>query len=221
MSFAHYIAPNGATPLTKQKSYVPYNRSLVCGVGINNSATPVVVNGEIIKSYDTWRGMLRRCYSVSRQKIQPTYAGCYVAEEWLRFSNFEKWYAENYIEGHQLDKDLLVPGNKMYGPKTCMFVPQAVNTLLLDCRAARGECPLGVCFNKTNRNYRARIRSEAFLRNLGSFDTPLKAHQAWQLAKADIIANFPTTDPRIRAALDKRAAQLRDDHAHGRITLKL
>ena len=120
-----------------------------------------------------------------------------------------------------MDKDILFPGNKTYSAETCVFIPRRLNTLLTDGGAARGAHPIGVSFHKSSQKYRALIQTGAGQKHLGSFSTPLAAHQAWQLAKAAIIEAFPTTDPRIRAALDKRAAQLRDDHAHGRTTVKL
>ena len=221
MSFAHYIAPNGASPLVKQESYVPYNRSLVYGIGLNDFPTPTCVNDKDIRSYTIWRVMLQRCYSELYREGRPTYTGCTVAEEWHSFTAFEKWFTANHTEGCQLDKDILFPGNKVYSAETCVFVSPALNALLLDHGAARGKYPLGVSLDNRRPRYQARVSTEAGRKCLGLFDTPLAAHQAWQLAKADIIANFPTTDPRIQAALDKRVAQLRDDYANNRITVKL
>lgn len=221
MTSANYTAPKGASPLIEPKLYTHPSRKLVQGVGTNDYPTPVVVDGKIITSYNVWSTMLSRCHSAGYHKKQPTYVGCSVVPEWHSFSTFEKWFSENYTEGYALDKDLLIPGNKVYGPDTCVFVPRALNNLLLDKRISRGACPLGVSFCKGKQKYQATVSIDAGNRHLGFFTAPLKAHQAWQLAKADIIANFPTTDPRIRAALDKRAAQLRDDHTNNRITTKL
>lgn len=210
-----------ASPLVEQKPYVPYNRRLVYGIGINDFPTPVVVNGKIIRAYSLWTTMLKRCYSAGCQKKQPTYTGCSVSKEWLSFTAFETWFAANYIEGYQLDKDLLVTGNRVYSSETCIFVSHAINSLLLDCRAARGEHPLGVSFNKRAKKYVAQISTGMDRRGLGYFSTALAAHQAWQLEKAAGIEGAETDSPRIRAALGRRVAQLRGDHANGRITVKL
>lgn len=221
MTYLNCTAPTGASPLTEQKPYTHPNRKLVHGVGINDYPAPIKVDYKHIRSYKVWQGMLQRCYSASLQKGYPTYTGCSVAEEWLRFSTFERWFSSNYIEGCDLDKDILFPGNKLYSAETCVFVPHKLNAMLTDGKAARGAHPIGVSFHKGAQKYRALIRTGAGQIHLGSFSTALEAHQMWQLAKADIIANFPTADLRIRAALDKRAAQLRDDYANNRITTKL
>ncbi len=98
--------------------------------------------------YEVWRGMLRRCYDNKRQIIQPTYKGCAVCEEWHNFQNFAKWYEEHYyeIEGQRmhLDKDILVKGNKIYSPQTCIIVPQTINSLFIKSDKIRGEYPIGV-----------------------------------------------------------------------------
>lgn len=211
-------APSGASEtIPAQKSYT--KRCLVCNVGINDSATPVVVNQTKLNSYESWQNILVRCYSPASLSRRPSYEGCSVVAEWLLFSTFERWHAENYVEGFQLDKDLLIPGNKLYGPDQCVFVSPRLNKLLLDRAANRGNLPLGVCANR--KRFVSRVNKDNQSTYLGIYDTPLEAHKAWQLAKAEIIEQFPTTDPRIRKALDLRVAQLRDDHANNRITTKL
>lgn len=221
MTSANYTASADAIPLIPQKPYAPYNRKLVQGVGVNDYPTPTKVNGKDIVSYRVWHSMLVRCYSANYQKEKPTYIGCSVIKDWQLFSNFERWFSSNYVVGGRLDKDLLFPGNKVYSAETCVFVSPALNSLLLDHGAARGTYPIGVHIRKDNRKYTALISAGARQRSLGCFSTALAAHQAWQLAKADIIANFPTTDLRVRAALDLRVVQLRDDYANNRITVKL
>ena len=120
----------------------------VFGVGIIGNEKKIDENGKTIKSYSVWTNMLNRCYSDKYQKKHPTYKDCYVCEEWLNYSNFKKWYDDNYyeIDGEQmdLDKDILVKGNKTYSPNTCVFVPQNINTLFIKRNKARGKYPIGV-----------------------------------------------------------------------------
>jgi len=221
MTSAIIAGTPASTLVSEQKSTrKKYTKSaLVCGVGMNDFHDRVLIDGRAIRSYDTWHSMLRRCYAKSDLSRRPTYTVCSVADSWLSFSTFEKWYTENYVEGYQLDKDILIQGNKVYSPDTCVFVPQALNGLLEDSRGSRGVHPIGVA--RCGTGFQATIRLNSRNVYLGRGATPQLAHKLWQLKKAEIIENFPTTDPRIRKALDLRVAQLRDDHANNRITTKL
>ena len=125
-------------------------QKLVQGVGINDLAEPVEINGKSLKFYNTWKSMLQRCYSEKRQTKKPTYRGCSVCDEWLSLSTFKEWFDANYRDGMELDKDILIPGNKVYSPEACSFVPGYINTLLTNAGAARGDYPLGVKAMKPN-----------------------------------------------------------------------
>ncbi len=48
----------------------------------------------------------------------------------MSLKRFKKWYDKHYINGWHLDKDILFPGNKVYGPGFCCFVPPEINSLL-------------------------------------------------------------------------------------------
>lgn len=193
--------------------------SIVYSVGINRHLIPVKVEGKLTPPYNRWCNILRRCYCPASHVKNPSYIGCSMDEAWHDFSDFERWFSENHIDGYHIDKDILFPGNKIYGPDTCVFVPQALNGLLTAHGAARGKYPLGVSIQ--NNSYVGNVNENGVRRYLGCFPAPLLAHQAWQAAKADAIEAFPTNDPRIRKALDLRVAQLRDDLANNRITEKL
>lgn len=99
--------------LRRRKSY---------GVGINDYQGSVYdENGKLIKAFETWYGMLKRCYDKAHQG--PTYKDCTVCEEWKSASSFKEWHDKHYVEGWCLDKDILVKGNKEYAPNKCCFVP--------------------------------------------------------------------------------------------------
>lgn len=109
-------------------------KSLVYGVGINDVDYIIRIkkNKKLIWScpfYIKWKTMLERCYSLKYQKKNPTYIGCSVCPEWRYFSAFRLWMENQKWQGLQLDKDLLVKGNKVYSPNTCCFLPQAINSL--------------------------------------------------------------------------------------------
>ena len=89
------------------------------------------------KMYKTWTSMIRRCYNERVHTVQPTYANCTVSEDWLCFQTFGAWFEKNYVEGHQLDKDIKVVGNTVYSEDTCAFVSPSRNS-----RAASGTLEL-------------------------------------------------------------------------------
>lgn len=109
-------------------------------------------NGKQTEISKKWHSMLIRCYDDKFHKKHPTYIGCEVYEGWLNFQNFAKWYEENYYEVKDekmhLDKDVLVKGNKMYSPQTCVFLPNRINNLFLKNNKIRGKYPIGVCYHK-------------------------------------------------------------------------
>lgn len=78
-------------------------------------------------AYEAWNGIFKRCYSLKYQEKKPTYAGCSVDPVWFNFQTFAEWYYASYFAGCQVDKDILVEDNKVYGPTTCLLVTQAEN----------------------------------------------------------------------------------------------
>lgn len=92
------------------------NMKLKYGVG-----TLDVKGASKTKAYKVWDCMLKRCYSKNDKNHKSSYKDCVVCDEWLLYSNFEKWYNNNYIEGYSIDKDLLSPGNRIYSHKHVVF----------------------------------------------------------------------------------------------------
>lgn len=136
--------------------------------------------------YETWRGLLRRCYDKETQDKHQSYIGCSVCEEWHNFQNFAEWYTEQegYAERWHLDKDLTVLGNKVYSPATCALIPPEVNVLLINAKAVRGNYPVGVYFKKDAGLFAAQVNlgggSQEFL---GNYPTPEKAFAVYKSAK--------------------------------------
>lgn len=154
-------------------------------------------NSENTKCYNSWHDMLRRCYDPKLHKKRPTYKNCEVCEEWLNFQNFAKWYEDNYYEVDDkkmcLDKDILVKGNKIYSPKTCIFVPNDINVLFTKHDNNRGNYPIGVSYNKANKKFIANCNIYDFKENkkkriyLGCYDTPEKAFEVYKQYKEKYI----------------------------------
>ena len=159
---------------------------LVAGVGTNDATYQVQPHGIKCPAYVTWRGMLDRCYGKSTSWRYPTYAHVTVCSEWLLFSNFLNWWLLHYVEGWELDKDLLVYGAYTYSPETCAYVPAQVNNFLHFNKRRRGIYPVGV--SRVGVKYRAQCRNpQATSRaeSLGLFDTVDEAHAAWRKRKLE------------------------------------
>lgn len=166
--------------------------SLVYGIGFNSRVKYTAkVNGKIRKSYDAWRRMLERCYCPKLHVRRPTYIGCTVAKEWYDYQVFAEWY-ENHVHRdarYQLDKDLLVPNNRVYSAESCCLIPCELNNILTDSRAARGDLPQGVSLKKESGRYSAIMQVNKKSTHLGYFDTPEEAHQVYKTAKERYVKN--------------------------------
>lgn len=154
-------------------------KKLVCGVGINNANYKIRVNGSFCPFYRAWSGMIKRCYSESSKKANPTYADCSVCEEWLTFSNFKNWMINQDWKGKHLDKDLLYYGNKIYSPDKCMFVEPLVNTILSTHKARKGKYPTGVNLHKASGLFQSRCSFMGKRKSLGLYETPGQAEAAY------------------------------------------
>lgn len=192
---------------------------LVYGAGLNDAdyvpEVKVFINGKqkriwYCPFFITWRSMLQRCFSQLCQSRHPTYINCSVSPEWLLFSEFRKWMNNQPWEGNDLDKDILHPGNKQYGPDKCVFVSTALNNFLLDRGASRGNYPIGVSFHKQRSKFIAQCRNPFTGKKefLGYFNWPDEAHEAWRKRKHELACIYADmqTDERIAEALRKRYA---------------
>ena len=117
----------------KQGGWNPwdYHRGL-CGVGYSGMKMNTEMRHSV--SYYKWKNMVQRCYDKKiHKKYKPEYKDKSVCEEWLNYSNFRIWFDEHYVpyKNNQidLDKDLLVQGNKVYSPETCVFLLHYQNTM--------------------------------------------------------------------------------------------
>ena len=176
------------------------------GVGVNDAdyMTTPTVDGVILRdpAYSAWIDMLKRAYNRKYHAAQPTYIGVIVCKEWHSFSAFRAWWLNNHREDWQIDKDLLVVGNREYGPDACVYVPQWLNTFTVDNGASRGELPIGVYLCKQTGKYRSECRNPITGKRhkIGRFTTPKAANDAWLRYKLELAAQLkPEMD-----AIDQR-----------------
>ena len=100
----------------------------VYGVGFSGGDRKSEKENNVAYSY--WHGAMQRCYDKRYHAKKPTYKECRVCSEWHNFQNFICWHNENYPSDggvYQLDKDLLISGNKTYCPSACSYVTPKEN----------------------------------------------------------------------------------------------
>jgi len=187
---------------------------LTYGVGVNDLGYRVQINEEVTKNggkkswksvfrckyYKVWESMLRRCYNKKYLESRPSYIGTSVCSEWLYATEFKKWMDKQDWSGKCLDKDIIVPGSKLYSPDTCAFVLPTTNLFVIARDASRGECPTGVSLFKPTGKYQARC-SNPFTgkqEHLGYFPTPDEAHEAWRKRKHALAQLVAATESDMR-----------------------
>jgi len=134
------------------------------------------------KAFQTWQSMKSRCIvGGSQQRRYPAYIGCTVSENFKDFQYFADWCHEQVgygLDNYDLDKDILVPNNKIYHEDICVFVPHKLNVFLTDRRLHRGEYPIGVSLDK-GKYFRATIMKFGKQKTIGTYKTVEEAHAAY------------------------------------------
>ena len=168
----------------------PYSPS-VFGVGVVGTKYPITISGRNTKEYDLWKSMVRRCYSDKYQKKYPTYEGCKVSDNFKSYEYFYEWCNKQIgfgNKGFDLDKDLLVKGNKVYSEYSCIFLPNEINLLLTKRTASRGNHLIGVYYHKRGKVFMAQVsKNKGKQEKLGSFNTELEAFNAYKIAKESFV----------------------------------
>ena len=166
---------------------------LIFGIGFIGAGTyKEIKNGIRTIEYNVWSNMMERCYDQKYHARHPTYEDCTVCNEWHNFQNFAEWYTsqEYYGKGYHLDKDLLIDGNKVYSPSTCVLAPHEINTLFNTNPKIRGLYPVGVSFEKKFNKFSAKLKKYGKKVHLGYFSCPNEASQVYQKAKKEHVKNI-------------------------------
>ena len=191
------------------------NRKPVCGIGINDTDYIVcpVINGKRVwcPYYRAWNSMLVRCYSKKYQATRPTYLDCLVVKEWLMFSVFKEWMKTQDWQNKELDKDILIIGNKEYSPKACIFVSHVINSLLTDSAASRGHLPQGVSLHNRVGKYRASCSADGKQQHLGYFTTIAEAEITYLIFKSGLVERIANDNMGpIKSALLRHSSVLKN-----------
>lgn len=172
------------------------------------------------QAHSHFTSMFERCYDMVAMEKRQSYVECVVREDWYDFQGFAEWcYAQKGFNEPrwQLDKDILVKGNKVYAPDRCCFVPSDINALFTKREAGRGLYPIGV-YEYSPGQFRATCSNEfmgekKFLGPLRA--TPEEAFYDYKGHKERVIkqrADFykDRIDPRVYEALINYTVEITD-----------
>jgi len=162
----------------------------VYGVGMKGDKYPTQGGKVQLKEYTLWVDMLKRCTQKYWDK-HPTYNGIICSENFKSYTFFYEWChkqigfksKDENGKSWNLDKDLLVKGNKVYSEDTCVFLPPSVNTILTSCKAVRGDNPIGVTFHSRDKVFIARCRFKGKKKHLGTYRNKEDAFVAYKSFK--------------------------------------
>ena len=158
--------------------------------------------------------MMRRCNTSLQIGKYDTYKGC--SSEFKDFQDFAGWATKQVYYGlGQLDKDLLVKGNKLYSKRTCLFIPTGLNNLLTKCNKARGDLPIGVHLDE-KRGYKVACADGSGSKTyLGYYQDAETAFSVYKTYKESIIKQQANKwrdqiDPRAYDALMNYEVEITD-----------
>ena len=198
------------------------SRKLIYGVGINDVMIPGFIH---TRTYRTWSGIIRRTDMrdpkfIAEERNQ-CYIDCTLDPRWFKLSVFKEWIEQwNDYENKEIDKDILILDNKIYGPETCLMVRPTINTFFKP--NIKRDLPRGVTQNTSydgsrgGKNlYRAQItkigekkknQSRLGMIGLGHFPTIEEASAAYESARKEQIQFLieTETDIRVKNALIKQ-----------------
>lgn len=185
------------------------SKKSIFGVGINDYEGQVKIDGKHIKSYEMWRGLLKRLFCEYTLKKEPTYKDVEVSQQWLYFSNFKKWFDEHSMYYHDkwhLDKDLLcrdkVLIKKIYSPLTCVFLPPEINGALATQPKYRTDLPIGVRQAESGRFHAVLCSGIKTSKHLGTFDSIEEAFLTYKETKESWLKFLAN---KYKSELDPRA----------------
>ena len=159
--------------------------------GVGPYTSKLVGNGKVgTKEYVHWSSMFTRCYSSEYHGRFPTYLGCSVDVQWQNFQEFAEWcqWQTGFkSEGYVLDKDLIIPGNKVYSPETCVFLPTEINNMIVTQTKEGKVTPPGISFQHDYQKYIVSCAINGKNRNLGRYKCPEEAFAVYKKFKENLV----------------------------------
>jgi hypothetical protein len=194
--------------LQKQRAELLQHEATVCGIGYVGDN----YNRKTDKNlYARWNSILQRCYNLNAANY-PCYGekGVIVASEWYNFSNFKEWFLNNiYDIGNEtivVDKDILVPNNKIYSSDTCLLVPISFNSIFAGLneysnKSQKKATNKGGINKMENGTYQLKIFNSTFS-NFKSIDIVNETRiNIYKVLLNGLIQNYPTMPSKVKEAI--------------------
>ena len=165
--------------------------------------------------------MIDRCYNEKQLNNSYGYDNTVVSDDWLIFSNFEKWCRPKYSPPLQLDKDLKTLGANVYSENNCLLVEKEINCFLSNLFKCRGDLLMGTVYYSKRagtKTWRAQINNGSGSESIGWFYSEKDAHRAWQLEKinrAKYLINTVAKDEEVVYYLNLLIDKISNDVEHG------
>lgn len=180
-------------------------KDLIYGIGFNSGRhVAKTSDNSISKCYDCWRRILFRSTTEWWEK-HPTYTGTSVCDEWKDYSSFADWYSIscNNLDW-DLDKDLLLNGNKQYSPEHCCFIPEEINKAIVVRSKLTGVSKKGNLFE-------VYFRSK-YVGNSRCFNEAQELYRKTKESEVRSLANTPHLSENARNALKNFSLGIEDGY---------
>lgn len=162
--------------------------------GIGYLGEPTVNDCDPIKMtiIRLWRGIFNRCYDINKLNERATYRDCIISPEWYNQVNFKNWCLSQmnagfYQQGWELDKDLLVRGNKVYGPDTCCFLPERLNQLQQVKKDSEYNWLPGVNYDKSRGKFKSEVNFDGVRHYLPRRETEMESFLDYKQLKEKLV----------------------------------
>lgn len=180
---------------------------LIHGIGFNDLKYTTRIPGTkiVCPIYSRWRNMIVRCYSEDLKSKHITYKDCRASENFLKYSYFRDWYFEQVGSSNpkaNIDKDLILKGNKIYSEDNCLLLPYEINHQFIKRDNERGDFPIGVTWNKNENVFKAQVNIDGKRTCVARTDCKIEAFMAYKKAKEDYLKVLAE---RYKSEIDPRA----------------
>lgn len=136
--------------------------------------------------YSLWATMFSNSYNQKVHESCPGFIGYSVDPIWHDFQNFAQWCEKNEKQNYHFTKDILIKGNKIYGPDTCCFIPEEINNFLYKNKKKSKIYPIGIVRQSVS-IFKAEIKFPIGIKIIGHYKSVEYAFEQYKIVKEDYV----------------------------------